>query len=201
MIDLDNEHTGTPAAVRALRRAVTGNSDGAWTFHLPITKAETVRADGRDYEVEPGDVIRFEPTRTIIIPKQAQPEWSMDVVKAEGPEQRYTLGAWYIPDTVDAHGEWTDPATLQKAAWNYVRRGDRTVYLQHDRTVPAGELVEIMTMPQEWRVTKQDGTATTYPQGTVFAGVVWEPWAWQMVKAGDLRGLSIGGSAVRVRAG
>jgi hypothetical protein len=31
-------------------------------------------------------------------------------------------------------------------------------------------------------------------------GVVWEPWAWGLVKAGKLQGLSMGGSANRVQA-
>jgi len=31
-------------------------------------------------------------------------------------------------------------------------------------------------------------------------GIVWEPWAWQMVKDGKLRGLSIGGKAQRIDA-
>jgi hypothetical protein len=31
-------------------------------------------------------------------------------------------------------------------------------------------------------------------------GVVWEPWAWDLVKAGKLRGYSIGGMAQRMEA-
>ena len=51
-----------------------------------------------------------------------------DVQKAEG-DKRYTLGAMYIPDMEDAHGEWTDAEELQTAVWTYVRSNDRRVRL------------------------------------------------------------------------
>ena len=34
--------------------------------------------------------------------------------------------------------------------------------------------------------------------GTVFMGVQWEPWAWELVKKGKLTGYSIGGKAERI---
>ena len=122
------------------------------------------------------------------------------VFKAD--EKRFTLGPWYIPDRADAHGEWTDPEELQKALWNYVKSGDRRIRLQHNKNVVAGEWVETMTWPYPVTVpiTKADGTMGehTYPTGTVFMGVQWEPWAWEMVKAGKLTGYSIGGKAERI---
>lgn len=117
-------------------------------------------------------------------------------------EKRFTLGPWYIPDRADAHGEWTDTSELQNALWNYVKSGDRRIRLQHNKNVVAGEWVETMTWPYPVTVpiTKADGTMGehTYPTGTVFMGVQWEPWAWEMVKAGKLTGYSIGGKAERV---
>jgi hypothetical protein len=122
------------------------------------------------------------------------------VFKAD--EKRFTLGPWYIPDRADAHGEWTDPEELQKALWNYVKSGDRRIRLQHNKNVVAGEWVETMTWPYPVTVpiTKADGSLGehTYPTGTVFMGVQWEPWAWEMVKAGKLTGYSIGGKAERI---
>jgi hypothetical protein len=117
-------------------------------------------------------------------------------------EKRFTLGPWYIPDRADAHGEWTDTSELQNALWNYVKSGDRRIRLQHNKNVVAGEWVETMTWPYPVTVpiTKADGSMGeyTYPTGTVFMGVQWEPWAWEMVKAGKLTGYSIGGKAERV---
>jgi hypothetical protein len=105
---------------------------------------------------------------------------------------------------MDAHNEWTDPDELQKAVWDYVQKGDRRIRLQHDRDKIAGEFVEIMTWPYEVEVPMLMKNATEkklkFPANTVFLGVVWEPWAWKMVKDGKLRGYSIGGRAERLLA-
>ena len=66
-----------------------------------------------------------------------------EVSKADS-EKRYTLGAMYIPDRGDAHGEWTDSNELQRAVWDYVKSNDRRIRLQHNRDVVAGEWVEVM---------------------------------------------------------
>ena len=122
---------------------------------------------------------------------------------SKAAEYRYTLGPAYIPDREDAHGEFADAETLQKAMWDWVRNGDRTIYLQHSEK-PAGEMVEMLTWPfpidAELTVPNQGVTKHTFPADTPFLGVVWEAWAWDLVKAGELRGYSIGGSAKRVEA-
>ena len=126
---------------------------------------------------------------------------SYEVSKAEDAK-RYTLGAMYIPDRLDAHGEWTDAEELQRAVWDYVRSNDRRIRLQHNRDVVAGEWVEVMSFPYSLTVpiTTPEGTETehTYPPNTVFLGVIWEPWAWQLVTDGKIRGYSIGGKAERL---
>lgn len=122
------------------------------------------------------------------------------VFKAD--EKRFTLGPWYIPDRQDAHGEWTDSEELQIALWDYVKSGDRRIRLQHNKNVVAGEWVETMTWPYPVTVPmrKADGSESpvTYPSGTVFMGVQWEPWAWELVKKGKLTGYSIGGKSERM---
>ena len=124
-----------------------------------------------------------------------------EVSKADG-EKRYTLGAMYIPDRLDAHGEWTSAEELQRAVWDYVRTNDRRIRLQHDREVVAGEWVEVMAFPYELTVpiTSISGVPTnhTYPANTVFLGVIWEPWAWEKIKNGEILGYSIGGKAERL---
>ena len=119
-------------------------------------------------------------------------------------ERRFTLGPMYVPNRIDAHAEWTDPDELQKAVWEYVRKGDRRIRLQHNRDVVAGEFVEIMAWPYEVEVPMMMKDASTipmkFPANTVFLGVQWEPWAWELVKANKLRGYSIGGKAERLLA-
>jgi hypothetical protein len=126
---------------------------------------------------------------------------SYELNKSDG-EKRYTLGAMYIPDRVDAHGEWTDGEELQRAVWDYVRSNDRRIRLQHNRDIVAGEWVEVMAFPYELSVpmTTISGVPInhTYPANTVFLGVVWEPWAWELVKEGKILGYSIGGKAERL---
>jgi hypothetical protein len=120
-------------------------------------------------------------------------------------DRQFTLGPLYVPDFMDAHGEWTDPDTLQAAVWGWVNSGDRRIFLQHDRDVEAGSWVEVMTMPQPWTVDMlgSDGSVAgkvTYPAGTVFLGVIWNDESWAKIKRGELRGYSIGGMAGSVYA-
>lgn len=139
---------------------------------------------------------------------QAEDNWRHSVSKAlmqKEDSRRFTLGPMYIPDMEDAHGEWTDADELQQGVWGYVRTGDRRIRLQHNREVVAGEWVEVMAWPYPVTVPMTDpsdgrSVKVTYPANTVFLGVVWEPWAWELVKAGKLRGYSIGGTADRVLA-
>jgi hypothetical protein len=117
-------------------------------------------------------------------------------------EDRFTLGPMYIPNRLDAHAEWTDIDELQKAVWSYVQKGDRRIRLQHNRDKVAGEWVEVMTWPYEVEVPMMrkdaEPSSVAFPEGTVFLGVVWESWAWDMIKEGKIRGYSIGGKAERL---
>ena len=119
-------------------------------------------------------------------------------------EHRFTLGPWYIPNKYDAHGEWTDADELQKALWGYVKTGDRDIRLQHHKEIVAGEWLEALSFPVPVTIgmTKNaDTQQVTYPAGTVFLGVQWRPWAWEMVKKGKIQGFSIGGAAARIDMG
>ena len=123
------------------------------------------------------------------------------VTKAED-EHRYTLGVMYVPNATDADDEYTDLEELQKATWNLVRSGQRMVKDTHtDRDI--GELVEIVSwpFPVETELKLGDGTVHKYrlPEGTIWAGVIWQPEAWKLVKSGKLRGYSMGGKAVRLK--
>jgi len=151
---------------------------------LPVTAASMTVLNLIDDELE----ALGETAKTALIAKAVE-------------EQRYTLGPVYVPGVEDAHGEFTDADTLRKGLWGWVRKGNRTIYLQHSEKA-AGEMVEVLTMP--WAVTasltvpNEGTTEHTFPAETPFMGVVWEPWAWELVKSGKLRGYSIGGRANRV---
>ncbi len=120
--------------------------------------------------------------------------------KAIVEEERYTFSPWYVPDVLDAHGEWSDPREVQHAFWEYLSNDDREIRLQHNMDIVAGKWVEGATWPYEVTVPvkhPEGETEYTFPAGTPFLGIIWEPWAWELIKAGDIRGLSIGGTAQR----
>ena len=124
------------------------------------------------------------------------------MTKAEtGNEQRYTLSPWYVPESLDAHGEWTDRDEVQQAFWKYLAQDNRDIRLQHNTDIVAGKWVEGCTFPWELTVPvkhPEGDTEYTFPAGTPFLGVVWESWAWNLIKEGLIRGLSIGGTAERL---
>ncbi len=139
----------------------------------------------------------------------------MGIWKAE-EERRYTFGVVYkassdtggTPET-DAHNEFVTATELQLATWGHVQAGDRRIYVQHGQ-IPglgfkkAGEWVEIVAWPHEQEVELFLPTGERHksiiPAGSVYMGVIWEPFAWEMVKKGLIRGFSFGGLAGRVAA-
>lgn len=152
--------------------------------------------------IDDGRVLKTRARKTFKLTEKIEPRVNKSRLIKQASEERFTLAPWYIPDKYDAQNEWTDAVELQKALWDYVKSGDRDIRLQHQKDIKAGEWVEAMTLPYEWTtpVQKSNGSsgAITYPAGTVLLGVVWEPWAWEMVKSGEITGFSIGGSAERL---
>jgi len=130
--------------------------------------------------------------------KLAAVSMNVPVIKSEN---KFTLGPVYVPGLEDSDGEHIQADDLQKSLWEWVRKGDRTIYLQHSEKA-AGEMVELLTWPfpieTSLDVPGEGVTKYAFPEDTPFMGVVWEDWAWDMVKAGELRGYSIGGRAKRL---
>jgi len=125
------------------------------------------------------------------------------ITKAINEEERYTFSPWYVPDSLDAHGEWSDRQEVQQAFWKYLNQDDRDIRLQHNTDIVAGQWVEGATWPYEVTVPvkhPEGDTEYTFPAGTPFLGIIWEPWAWELIKQGEIRGLSIGGTANRFAA-
>ena len=116
-------------------------------------------------------------------------------------EDRFSLAPVYVPDLEDSDGEMIAADDLQKSLWEWVKKGDRTIFLQHSEK-PAGEMVELLTWPFEIEtsldVPNQGVTKYAFPANTPFMGVIWKEWAWDLVRSGELRGYSIGGRAQRM---
>lgn len=145
---------------------------------------------------------------------QAPQKSLLPVVTTDGPgfpvvksdeEMRYTLGPMYAPDRLDAHGEFVTDDDLHRATIGYMQKSDRRLRMMHDETVECGTVVEMVRWPLPVTVTvkAKDGTGEKHmdlPAGTVYTGVVWDESAWPLIKSGEIRGLSLGGKALRLRA-
>jgi hypothetical protein len=105
-------------------------------------------------------------------------------------------------ETRDADDEFADAEELQKACWDYVRSGYRAIRDTHTN-VEIGELVELVSWPYEVEAEARTGDGQVFkyklPENTVYAGVIWQPPAWELYKQGKLRGYSLGGKAVRLK--
>ena len=119
-------------------------------------------------------------------------------------ELRYSLGVFYAPHTVDLHGEWASDNELHKAVIGYQMRGDRRLKLQHNPNKEVGTVIGILRWPYEHEAEITNPNTlqkrkVTLPAGTIYAEVIWDPEFWPLVKAGRIRGFSMGGRAMRVR--
>lgn len=142
--------------------------------------------------------VRRRTTSALLAPP---PEDAASVLKADD-EMRFTLAPLYVPGISDAHDEYVDARDLQRAAHDYIRKGDLRLRLMHDDSEEIGEVVEMMTIPWDIEVpmTQKDGSqkAVKLPAGTVLVGTIWDERAWPAVKDGRLGGLSLGGRAEKV---
>jgi hypothetical protein len=131
-------------------------------------------------------------------PLSKRAETAYAVAKTDD-EKRYTLGVLYVPGARDADDEFADAEELQKACWDYVRSGYRAIRDTHTN-VEIGELVELVSWPYEVEAEARTGDGTGLQvqapaENTVYAGVIWQPPAWELYKQGKLRGYSLGGKA------
>lgn len=114
-------------------------------------------------------------------------------------EQRYTLGVAYAPDhpdvatALDGHRDKISPEELEQTAWHFLRNTPR-IGLSHEETYrKAGEVVEsYIYRGPTWEIAD-----LTVEAGFWLLGVVWEPWAWGLIKSRRIVGFSPEGTALR----
>lgn len=127
------------------------------------------------------------------------------VAKSVNSEKRYTLGLLYAASNpgeavADAHGESITSDELYNARLNYVKSGDRTIHLQHGEhgIIKIGEWIDIIQWPDpveaEFKLPgNKIAQKVTIPANSVWVGIEWNDTGWPLIKAGELRGLSLGG--------
>ena len=127
-------------------------------------------------------------------------------------EMRYVLSPLYSGSlgtpVVDAHNEWVDAQVLRDATANYFAKSateGRRLNLQHgdlgSHTV--GEWTEAIYKAHAHTIrltVPGEETRTLKMAPTVYVGWRPDPDVWPLVKNGQLRGISMGGRALRSRA-
>jgi putative serine protease XkdF len=123
-------------------------------------------------------------------------------------EQRYLLTIAYqagrderISKGADGARDFFTPAELEKAAWSFLQDGGGQVGLFHaNGTEGAARVVEsYIWRGAPWTVTANDGTEVVVKSGDWLVGMICDPVAWNLVKAGHVAGVSPQGAAKRRR--
>jgi site-specific DNA-adenine methylase len=108
-------------------------------------------------------------------------------------ERRYTLGVVYPVREVDAHGDYTTPAELERAAWEYMRKSRKVGLMHRPGTEGAGEVVEsYIYRGPPWEINGQ-----VVEPGDWLMGVIWREDVWPLIKEGQITGFSLQGWARR----
>jgi hypothetical protein len=127
------------------------------------------------------------------------------VVKAVA-EQRYTLAVAYPankPDVGTARDGYRDFAgaeAVEECAWNYMLKSRKVGRWHEDGTDGAGEVVEsYIYRGPDW-VIKSGDAEHTVTAGDWLLGVRWDQPTWDLIKSGEIAGISPQGMAERTEA-
>ena len=137
------------------------------------------------------------------------PELGLRVV-TKADDKRYTFGVVYLATdkvadpVLDTHEEFILADDLQAAQWDYVRSGNRNIYLQHGVAAAViGEIVDIVAWPfevnAEFTTGDDEEQTVVVPANSIWMGVIWTEEAWPLVKDGSIAGLSMGGWSRRLK--
>lgn len=123
----------------------------------------------------------------------------ISVVKAAS-EQRYVLGVGYwagprkqIGTGADGGRDFISATVLEKAAWNFIRKGGRVGLYHLDGTDQCGyaDVVEsYIWRGDPWRIVDTSGRSQIVKAGDWLVGMILSPQAWELYKAGELGGFS-----------
>jgi DNA adenine methylase len=111
-------------------------------------------------------------------------------------EERYVLGVVLEPETVDAQSDIYSAAEVREAAHRFMEEYQNVGLMHRDLVNGKVKILESYVAPAAFDV---DGTQVR--KGTWLLAVhVLDNELWKQIKAGELQGFSIGGSAVRTAA-
>jgi hypothetical protein len=125
------------------------------------------------------------------------------VVKSDD-ERQYTLQVAYPADSADVakardgFQDFASAEAVEKAAWSYMENA-RNVGLMHaEGTDGAGTVVEsYVYRGPDWAVKAADSSDQLIKSGDWLIGIRWGDDAWNMIKSGEIGGVSMQGAAKR----
>lgn len=123
--------------------------------------------------------------------KKKEPDFSMQVklICSEEEEERKVYGLVYAPDVVDAHGDYTDADTLERAAHDFMLNYQK-MDVQHNFEEGAGEVVESFIAPETFTINGEEILKGSWVLVSIASEEVWEA-----IKKGEITGYSLYGTA------
>lgn len=123
--------------------------------------------------------------------KKKEPDFSMQVklICSDKEEERKVYGLVYAPDVVDAHGDYTDADTLERAAHDFMLNYQK-MDVQHNFEEGAGEVVESFIAPETFTINGEEILKGSWVLVSIASEEVWEA-----IKKGEITGYSLYGTA------
>lgn len=123
--------------------------------------------------------------------KKKEPDFSMQVklICSDKKEERKVYGLVYAPDVVDAHGDYTDADTLERAAHDFMLNYQK-MDVQHNFEEGAGKVVESFIAPETFTINGEEILKGSWVLVSIASEEVWEA-----IKKGEITGYSLYGTA------
>jgi hypothetical protein len=122
--------------------------------------------------------------------------------KDDDTERRISSAAAMIPREPDKEGETVSTPTVEQAAHDYLKGlqdNDGTgVDTDHNLIDDKGHVVESRILREDREFDLPDGGTKTHKAGSWLVDIEWAAEPWERVKAGDIEGISIYGTAEQV---
>ncbi|KAA1803575.1 hypothetical protein FXB61_005689 [Bacillus cereus] len=116
-------------------------------------------------------------------------EKPVKVIKSDDEAERLVYGIVYEPDTIDAHGDFADAKTIEKAAHEFMLKY-RQIDKNHDFVAGVGEVVESYIAPADMELNGEP-----VKKGTWILTTKADEETWEAVKKGEFQGYSLAGIA------
>lgn len=116
-------------------------------------------------------------------------EKPVKVIKSDDEAERLVYGIVYEPDTIDAHGDFADAKTIEKAAHEFMLKY-RQIDKNHDFVAGVGEVVESYIAPADMELNGE-----SVKKGTWILTTKADEETWEAVKKGEFQGYSLAGVA------